>query len=120
MNRFGLECKFPFHPNPERPTEPNAGVIRFAPGSGFVRHRHDFAQVWYVLEGECQYGEDVLRPGSVVFHSDPHFEHELYTENGCSIIFMQYPGPTTGGAPLYDGRMNLESAESPDEYDLTV
>ncbi|MEM7751219.1 MAG: cupin domain-containing protein [Pseudomonadota bacterium] len=120
MNRFGLQCKFPFHPNPERPTEPNAGVIKFEPGSGFVLHRHDFAQVWYVIEGECRYGDDTLRAGSVVFHPDPHFEHELYTENGCSIVFLQYPGPTTGGKPLYDGRMNLEKAEKPEEFDLRV
>ena len=55
-NRFGSMCKFPFHPNPERPTEPNAGVLRYEAGEGFVTHRHDFAQVWYVIEGEFQYG----------------------------------------------------------------
>lgn len=120
MNRFGLQCKFPFHPNPDRPTEPNAGVIKFEPGSGFVLHRHDFAQVWYVIEGECQYGEETLRAGSVVFHADPHYEHDLYTENGCSIVFMQYPGPTTGSAPLYDGRMNLEKPEAAEEFDLKL
>ncbi len=120
MNRFGLECKFPFHPNADRPTEPNAGVIKFKAGSGFVLHRHDFAQVWYVIEGECQYGEETLRAGSVVFHSDPHYEHDLHTEDGCSIVFMQYPGPNTGSAPLYDGRMNLDKPEAAEDFNLKL
>ena len=41
-------------------------------------------------------------------------------ETGCTILFMQYPGPTTGAAPLYEGRMNLKKAESEAEYDLNL
>ena len=33
---------------------------------------------------------------------------------------MQYPGPTTGVAPLYEGRMNLEKPELEDEFDLNM
>ena len=40
-----------FHPRPDRPTEPNAGILRLAPGAHHPIHNHDFAQVWYVLEG---------------------------------------------------------------------
>ena len=52
MGRFGNVTKFLFHPRPERPTEPNAGFLKYAPGASFPLHRHDFAQVWYIIEGE--------------------------------------------------------------------
>ena len=31
--RFGNVTKFLFHPCPERPTEPNAGFLKYAPGT---------------------------------------------------------------------------------------
>ena len=52
MGRFGNVTKFLFHPRPERPTEPNAGFLKYAPGASFPLHRHDFAQFWYIIEGE--------------------------------------------------------------------
>lgn len=118
MGRFKNKTKFLFHPRSERPTEPNAGVIYYEPGSGYPLHRHDFAQVWYILDGEFNFGGKIHGPGTFVYMHDPHFEHEMSTKTGGSIVFMQYPGPTTGSAPLYDGRMNLKRAEKPEEYDL--
>ena len=29
------------------------------------------------------------------------------TETGGLMFFCQYPGPTTGGRPIYDGRFNM-------------
>ena len=55
-----------------------------------------------------------------MFHADPHPDYDLSTETGCTILFMQYPGPTTGAAPLYKGRMNLEKLEDEDEFDLNL
>ena len=52
MGRFGNVTKFLFHPRPERPTEPNAGFLKYAPGASFPLHRHDFAQIWYIIKGE--------------------------------------------------------------------
>ena len=52
MGRFKNKTKFLFHPHPDRPTEPNAGLLKYEPGASFPLHRHDFAQVWYMLEGE--------------------------------------------------------------------
>jgi len=49
---------------------------------------------------------------------DPHFEHEMTTKTGGTVVFLQYPGPMTGALPIYEGRMNLKTPESPDEYDL--
>jgi hypothetical protein len=34
------------------PTEPNAGFLKYAPGASFPLHRHDFAQIWYIIKGE--------------------------------------------------------------------
>jgi quercetin dioxygenase-like cupin family protein len=81
------------------------------PGASFPLHKHDFAQVWYVLEGEFQFGGRICGPGTFAFMPDPHFEHEMKTETGGKIVFLQYPGPTTGAAPVYAGRMNLKADE---------
>ena len=70
----GQWSKMLFHPRPERPTEPNAGLVRYEPGSHHPLHKHDFAQVWYILEGEFQIGERAYGPGTMLFHPDPHWE----------------------------------------------
>ena len=105
----GQESKMMYHPRPERPTEPNAGLVRYEPGSHHPRHRHDFAQVWYILEGEFKIGDKQYGPGTMVFHPDPHFEEPLSTETGGLMLFVQYPGPSTGGRPIYDGRFNMQA-----------
>ena len=60
----GQRGKMLFHPRPDRPTEPNAGLVRFDPGSHHPLHKHDFAQVWYVLEGEFEIGGQTTTAGS--------------------------------------------------------
>ena len=52
----GETGKMLFHPRPERPTEPNAGILRLEPGAHHPLHYHDFAQVWYILEGTFRIG----------------------------------------------------------------
>ena len=103
----GETGKMLFHPRPERPTEPNAGILRLEPGAHHPIHNHEFAQVWYVLEGTFKIDGRIVPPGSMVFHPDPHFEGEFSTETGGEILIVQYPGPTTGGRPIYDGRFNM-------------
>ncbi len=117
--RFGNVTRMVFHPSPEHPNEPNAGTITYAPGGGFPLHMHDFAQLWYVLEGECRFGEHRLEAGDMVYMEDPHFEHELHTETGCTIVFTQYPGPTTGARPIYRGRFDGRDAVQGAEPDLS-
>ena len=68
------EQDFLFHPRADRPTEPNAGLIRYEPGASYPLHRHEFAQVWYVLEGELCCGGTTYGPGTFVYMPDPHFE----------------------------------------------
>ena len=104
----GETGKMLFHPRPERPTEPNAGILRLEPGAHHPIHRHDFAQIWYILEGEFRVGGETYGPGTMLFHPDPHFEDEFHTETGGEILLVQYPGPTTGGRPIFAGRFDME------------
>ncbi len=116
VQRFpGQTCKMAFHPRPENLTEPNAGLVRYEPGAWHPLHSHDFAQVWYILEGEFFYGDNKYGPGTMLFHGDPHTEPALRTDTGGVIIYVQYPGPNTGKAPIYDGRFNLEERRPVEE-----
>ena len=118
MGRFANETQMVFHPGEDHPTEPNAGILTYLPGAGFPVHKHDFAQVWYIIEGECRFGADTLGPGDMDYMQDPHFEHDMHTENGCKILFVQYPGPTTGEGPVYEGRFNKKTAPDITKEDL--
>ncbi|MCW0001531.1 cupin domain-containing protein [Pararhizobium sp. YC-54] len=120
MGRFKNKTKFLFHPTKEDPTAPNAGILVYEPGAGFPLHRHQFAQIWYILEGEFRCGTQTYGPGTFAFMPDPHFEHEMHTETGGKIVFVQYPGPSTGARPMYDGRMNLKQAERPQDHNLDL
>src|SRR5204863_5123155 len=71
MGRFKNKTKFLFHPRPDRPTEPNAGLIRYEPGASYPLHRHDFAQVWYILEGEMTCGGTIYGQGTFVYMPEP-------------------------------------------------
>ncbi len=104
----GELSKMLFHPRPERPNEPNAGLVRYEPGAYHPLHKHDFAQVWYILEGKFDIGGKGYGPGTMLFYPDPHFEPEMKTETGGLMLLVQYPGPSTGGRPIYDDRFNLK------------
>jgi hypothetical protein len=104
----GSQSKMLFHPRPERPSEPNAGFVRFQPGAGYPLHRHDFAQIWYILEGEFVIGGKKYGPGTMIFHPDPHCEEAMHTETGGLWLIVQYPGPSTGKPAIYEGRFNME------------
>jgi len=114
----GQWSKMLFHPRPERGTEPNAGLVRYEPGSHHPLHKHDFAQVWYILEGQFQIGEGTYGPGTMLFYPDPHWEAPLSTTTGGLMLFVQYQGPTTGGSPIYDGRFNMAARKPIAEENL--
>lgn len=103
----GETGKMLFHPRPEAPDEPNAGLLRLDPGGHHPWHRHDFAQVWYILEGEFRIAGKLYGPGTMLYHADPHYEDEFHTETGGVMLIVQYPGPATGGRPIYDKRFNM-------------
>ena len=67
----GETGKMVFHPRPENPTEPNAGLLRLEPGAHHPLHRHDFAQVWHILEGDFVIGGQKCGPQSLrLYHRD--------------------------------------------------
>jgi hypothetical protein len=103
----GQWSKMLFHPRPDGPTEPNAGFVRYDPGAHHPLHRHDFAQIWYIVDGVFTIGGKEYGPGTMIYHADPHYEDDLSTETGGTMLFVQYQGPTTGGRPIYDGRFNV-------------
>jgi mannose-6-phosphate isomerase-like protein (cupin superfamily) len=116
----GQTSKMVFHPTPERPTEPNAGLVRYEPGAFHPRHRHDFAQVWYILEGDFQIGGRPYGKGTMVFYPDPHFEEDLVTHTGGVILYVQYQGPSTGGRPIYQDRFNMKERKPLSEERLDI
>ena len=116
----GQMGKMLLHPNPDRPTEPNAGLVRYDPGSHHPLHRHDFAQVWYILEGEFEIGGKTYKPGTMIFHPDPHYEDELSTKSGGLMLFVQYQGPSTGGRPIYDERFNMTKRKAVEDARIDV
>ena len=54
------------------------------------------------------------------FHGDPHCEEELQTETGGLMVIVQYPGPTTGGRPIYEDRFNMEARKLLQEERIDV
>ncbi len=116
----GQTSKMLFHPAPERPTEPNAGFVRYDAGAHHPLHRHEFAQIWYILDGIFTIGGRDYGPGTMIHHADPHYEHELRTETGGTMLFVQYQGPSTGGRPIYDGRFNVAERKKLSEERLDV
>jgi len=119
VGRFGNITRMVIHPTGDNPTAPNAGTIHYPAGTGFPLHGHDFSQVWYVLNGECRLGENRLKAGDLVYHADPHVEQEMFTEAGCTMLFVQYPGPTTGARPIYDRRFDADASTADADMDLT-
>lgn len=116
----GQSGKMLFHPRPGNANEPNAGVVRYEPGAHHPRHRHEFAQVWYVLEGTFMIGDATYGPGTMIFYPDPHEEPPLHTATGGRMVFVQYPGPTTGGRPIYDGRFNMKRRKPVDKERMDI
>ena len=84
----------------------SATVERPSVISADPEHYHGFAQVWFILKGEFTIDGKLCKPGSMVFHPDPHVEGEFHTATGGELLIVQYPGPTTGERPIYDGRFN--------------
>ena len=75
--------------------------------AGLVHHR-----------GRIHFAGKLYGPGTIAYMADPHFEREMHTATGGTIFFVQYPGPTTGTPPIYDGRMNLREAPPLAQQDL--
>jgi redox-sensitive bicupin YhaK (pirin superfamily) len=108
----GETGKMLFHPTPEQPTAPNAGILRLEPGAHHPEHYHGFAQVWFILKGEFTIDGRLCPPGTMLYQPDPHFEGVFDTKTGGEILIVQYPGPSTGERPIYAGRFNMDKRKA--------
>jgi hypothetical protein len=118
MGRFGKCHQIPVSPATGTSDRAECGISQIRAGgvfpgaparlrAGLVHHR-----------GRIHVCRKALRPGTIAYMADPHFEHEMHTATGGTIFFVQYPGPTTGALPIYDGRMNLKEAPPLAQQDL--
>src|SRR5260370_42117405 len=112
----GQWSKMLFHPRAGAPTDPNAGLVRYDAGAHHPLHKHDFAQVWYILEGTFTIGEATYGPGTMLYYPDPHFQPPLITETGgpppsCPCL----SAPTTASAPCV--RRPPLGSRRPDRHD---
>ena len=57
-------------------------------------------------------------PARPILDALPHEEHDMFTEHGCTMLFVQYPGPTTGARPVYEGRFDERANTSDADMDL--
>ena len=113
---FGLPRQYSdmaVQPTPEDPIHPNSGLLRYEPGAHHHRHPHDFAQVWYVLEGDFKSGARTVGSGTVLFHANPPNEEDLSTDTRGLMFFVQCQGPTTGGRLIYDHHFNVAKRKPP-------
>jgi hypothetical protein len=67
------------------------------------------------LSGEFVIDGTTYKPGTLLFHPDPHFEGEFKTATGGDILIVQYPGPSTHENPIYAGRFNISQRRSVSE-----
>ena len=51
-------------------------AIHIDADSHHPQHRHDFAQICYIPEGEFDTSGKTHTPGAMIFHTDPHGKDE--------------------------------------------
>src|SRR5215510_13972404 len=93
MGRFGNVTKFLFHPRPERPTEPNAGFLKYAPGASFpaapARLRADLVH----YRGRIHFCPKALRPWHDRLYGRPAFRARNAHGDGRDDLLRAIPRP---------------------------
>jgi hypothetical protein len=83
-------------------------------GYGTPRHRHNFDQIRYVLEGEFSAGTGAIDAGQCAYFPEGVHYGPQHQDADCLALILQFPGP--GGAPyithtqLDDARQRLIAA----------
>ena len=110
----GLKAKCSSIPVPSVPLRPNAGLVRYQPGTGYPRHRHDYG-TGYVLDGEFVIGGKTYEEmGDHELPSGPATRRRNANRNWCTWLMGEYPGLTTSKAPMDAGRFNMETRKALD------
>ena len=73
MGRFGNVTKFLFHPRPERPTEPNAGISQICAGRLFSRCTGTISLRSGTSSSEFTFAGKLYGPGTIAYMADPAF-----------------------------------------------
>jgi anti-sigma factor ChrR (cupin superfamily) len=66
---------------------PSAAVLRYAPGAGVPRHRHDGEENIYVISGAQQDERGVYRAGAHVVNA-PGSSHAVASPEGCVVLVV--------------------------------
>lgn len=66
-------------------------LARMAPRTNYAAHRHTAPEEFYVLEGTCFVGGQLLHPGDYHRAEVGTVHHETSTENGCLMLITFSP-----------------------------
>jgi anti-sigma factor ChrR (cupin superfamily) len=66
-------------------------LVRMQPGTVYPRHRHPALEELYVLEGDVQVGEIIMRPGDYCRAEAGTIHPELRTVTGCQFFMTASP-----------------------------
>jgi anti-sigma factor ChrR (cupin superfamily) len=85
----------PFHPGVDIFSlvegEPAVALLRYAPGAGVPRHRHDGLETILVLEGVQSDERGDYSAGSLVLNPEGS-AHSVWSESGC-VVLIQWDRP---------------------------
>lgn len=62
-------------------------LLRFAAGATYPHHTHPGGEEVFVLDGDIQFGEVVLRAGDYLYTA-PGNSHPVRSEHGCVILVV--------------------------------
>ncbi len=66
-------------------------LARMAPGKNYAAHKHTAPEEFYVLEGTCFVGGQLLHPGDYHRAEVGTVHHETSTEDGCLMLMTFSP-----------------------------
>ena len=66
-------------------------LLRFAPGSHYVKHLHPEGEQYWVLEGSIDDGGKTYGVNTYVYHP-PGSSHQPWSAEGC-VLFVCLPRP---------------------------
>lgn len=72
-------------------------TFRLKPGGEIPAHYHPFEEETYVLEGQIECGEEILRAGDCHFAAPGSFRETIHSQSGA-VLLIRYQTPEPAGA----------------------
>lgn len=63
-------------------------LVRMEPGTSLPVHQHQGVEQFYIIEGDCHVGEDVLGPGDYHRAAAGSIHEKTYTVNGTMFLLV--------------------------------